>query len=112
LKQRKKHTPESVVSGVKPMEPKERYRLQGKLQAALTRVVEVLARIQVSDEQLNPKSFAMTAGVCDLLNSILERAAASDLANMSIEKADFAPLLISLAGDQPCRSSRPPSRLS
>jgi hypothetical protein len=53
------------------MNAKSRYRLQGKLQSALTRVIEALMRMQDAGVELNFQNFVLAAGVVDFLQAKL-----------------------------------------
>src|SRR4051794_13514562 len=53
------------------MNAKARYRLQQQLQAALARVVEVLAQFEKAQLDANVKSLLLAAGVADALGSLV-----------------------------------------
>ncbi len=77
------------------MNAKSRYRLQLKLQAALARVVQVLARCQQGGVVLNATNIIFAASVADLLGTALLRAGEDETGQLRME--DFSPEAVHLA---------------
>jgi hypothetical protein len=61
-------TPESGVS----LTPKQTYRLQLKLQAALTRTVEILVRFEEANVLPNPSTLTLTVMTCGMLSALID----------------------------------------
>jgi hypothetical protein len=78
------------------MDAKHKYREQLKLQAALTRVVQVLARFQRDGLQLNVNNLGPAVGVMQLLDVLA--GVPFVRASRALRREDFDPLLLTIAG--------------
>jgi hypothetical protein len=83
--------PESGVS----LTPKQAYRLQLKLRAALAEVVRIMVLFANAKLRVNWKNLAMAAGVADLL--VAQLGITKDLVP---RQEDFDPLVLNLAVEQ------------
>jgi hypothetical protein len=80
-------TPES---GVRPLTAKAKYRLQLKLQAALTRVGQVLTQFEKHKLRPNVDCVYLAAGIADVLTAIVP------MYGRAPERGDFDPMLIGM----------------